>query len=95
MTGLRTTVLVATSSRIVGSTTPAGWYVQGDTHTNTVEGFFGHLKPAIRGTYRKVSHKWLQGYLNEFTWRYNLRYQRNPSMLAELLARAAEPIETP
>src|SRR6202034_178812 len=61
----------------------AGIYVQGDTHTNTIEGFFGHLKPSIKGTYRKVSHKWLQGYLNEFTWRYNLRYQRNPSMFAE------------
>jgi transposase-like protein len=66
----------------------AGYYVQGDTHTNTVEGFFGHLKPAIRGTYRKVSHRWLQGYLNEFTWRYNLRYQREPSMFAELVERA-------
>jgi transposase len=69
----------------------AGWYVQGDTHTNTIEGFFGHLKPSIRGTYRKVSHRWLQGYLNEFTWRYNLRYQRDPSMFAELIARAAQP----
>jgi transposase len=68
----------------------AGYYVQGDTHTNTVEGFFGHLKPAIRGTYRKVSHRWLQGYLNEFTWRYNLRYQRDPSMFSELVERAAQ-----
>ena len=72
----------------------AGWYVQGDTHTNTVEGFFGHLKPSIRGTYRKVSHKWLQGYLNEFVWRYNLRYQRNPSMFAELVACAERPEAT-
>jgi transposase-like protein len=69
----------------------AGYYVQGDTHTNTVEGFFGHLKPSIKGTYRKVSHRWLQGYLNEFTWRYNLRYQRDPSMFAELVKRAEHP----
>ncbi len=67
----------------------AGMYVVGDTYTNTVEGFFGHLKPSIRGTYRKVSHRWLQGYLNEFAWRYNLRYQREPSMFAELVALAA------
>jgi len=66
----------------------AGYYVDGSTHTNTIEGFFGHLKPSIRGTYRKVSHRWLQGYLNEFTWRYNLRYQRDPSMFAELVERA-------
>jgi transposase-like protein len=68
----------------------AGMYVVGDTYTNTIEGFFGHLKPSIKGTYRKVSHRWLQGYLNEFTWRYNLRYQREPSMFAELVARAVE-----
>jgi transposase len=66
----------------------AGIYVQCDTHTNTIEGFFGHLKPSIKGTYRKVSHKWLQGYLNEFTWRYDLRYQRNLSMFAALVEQA-------
>jgi hypothetical protein len=33
----------------------------------------------------RVSHRWLQGYLNEFTWRYNLRWQREPSMFAELI----------
>jgi transposase len=66
----------------------AGYYVVGDTYTNTVEGFFGHLKPAIRGTYRKVSHRWLQGYLNEFVWRRNARYS-STSMFEALLARAA------
>jgi hypothetical protein len=25
-------------------------YVMGDAHTNTVEGFFGNLKTALRGT---------------------------------------------
>ena len=65
----------------------AGYYVDGNTHTNTVEAFFGHLKPSIRGTYRKVSHRWLQGYLNEFVWRRNARY--NPtSMFEALLDRA-------
>jgi transposase len=66
----------------------AGFYVQGDTHTNTVEGFFGHLKPAIKGTYRKVSHKWLQGYLNEFTFRRNARLEPQ-AMFEQLLLRAA------
>jgi transposase len=47
------------------------------------------LKPSIRGTYRKVSHKWLQGYLNEFTWRYNHRHDRQ-SMFETLLLRAAD-----
>jgi transposase len=66
----------------------AGWYVIGDTHTNTIEGFFGHLKPSIRGTYRKVSHKWLQGYLNEFVWRRNARLEPE-SMFEQLLQRVA------
>ena len=66
----------------------AGFYVQGDTHTNTIEGFFGHLKPAIRGTYRKVSHRWLQGYLNEFTFRRNARLD-DEAMFKQLLSRAA------
>jgi transposase len=72
-------------SRINHST---GVYVEGDTHTNTIEGFFGHLKPSIKGTYRRVSHKWLQGYLNEFTWRRNARLEPE-SMFEQLLQRAA------
>jgi transposase-like protein len=68
----------------------SGEYVIGDAHTNTIEGFFGHLKPSIRGTYRKVSHRWLQGYLNEFTFRYNERHARQ-AMFRTLLARAANP----
>jgi len=50
-----------------------GEYVIGDAYTNTVEGFFGNLKTGIRGNYKKVSRRWLQGYLNEFCWRYNHR----------------------
>jgi transposase-like protein len=67
----------------------AGIYVQGDTHTNTIEGFFGNLKTGIRGNYKKVSHRWLQGYLNEFTWRYNHR-NSDDSMFHLLIERAAQ-----
>jgi transposase len=63
-------------------------YVIGDWHTNTVEGFFGNLKTGLRGNYKKVSRKWLQGYLNEFVWRYNHRGSRR-SMFEALLLRAA------
>ncbi len=77
----------AAHSRVRHST---GEYVIGDAHTNTIEGFFGHLKPSIRGTYRKVSHRWLQGYLNEFTFRYNER-SAEQAMFKTLLLRAAEP----
>ncbi len=43
----------------------------------------------IRGTYQKVSHKWLQGYLNEFTFRYNER-RAEEALFKTLLSRAAE-----
>jgi transposase-like protein len=66
----------------------AGEYVRGDWHTNTIEGFFGNLKTGIRGNYKKISRKWLQGYLNEFTWRYNQRHSHE-AMFRTLLARAA------
>jgi transposase len=72
-------------SRVRHST---GEYVVGDAHTNTIEGFFGHVKPSIRGTYKKVSHRWLQAYLNEFTWRYGERNNTRRSMFACLLDRA-------
>ncbi len=42
-------------------------YVNGDAHTNSVEGYFGQLKPSIRGTYRHVSQKHLDRYLNLIT----------------------------
>jgi transposase len=48
-------------------------YVSGDVHTQTIEGFFSTLKNGLRGTYHAVSKKWLQGYLNEYAWRYNHR----------------------
>ncbi len=48
-------------------------YVNGIAHTNTIEGFWGQLKRSIDGTYHSVSPKYLQTYLNEFSFRYNHR----------------------
>jgi len=48
-------------------------YVDGDVHTQTIEGFFGLFKNGVRGAYHSVSQKWLQGYVNEYVWRYNHR----------------------
>jgi transposase-like protein len=63
-------------------------YVDGDVHTQTIEGFFSLVKNGIRGTYHSVSRKWLQGYLNEYAWRYNRRDDRR-AMFHTLLFRAA------
>ncbi len=48
-------------------------YVQGDVHTNTIEGFFSLLKRGIDGVYHSVSAKYLQRYLDEYAFRYNHR----------------------
>jgi transposase-like protein len=64
-------------------------YVQGDVHTQTIDGFFGLLKNAIRGVHHGVSHKWLQGYVNEYCWRWNTREDPN-AMFRLLLHRATD-----
>lgn len=53
-------------------------YVEGDTHTQTVEGFFGLVKNGIRGVYHAVSTKYLQNYLDEYCFRYNARLVERP-----------------
>jgi transposase-like protein len=62
-------------------------YVKGDVHTQTIEGFFGLFKTGVRGAHHSVSYKWLQGYLNEWTWRYNRRESETP-MFRDLLNEA-------
>ena len=48
-------------------------YVQGDVHTNTVEGFFALLKRGVYGTFHSVSKRHLHRYVAEFEYRYNTR----------------------
>lgn len=48
-------------------------YVRNKVHTNTIEGFWGQMKRSIDGTYHCVSPKYLQLYVDEFVFRYNLR----------------------
>ncbi len=59
-------------------------YVQGNVHTQTVEGFFGLLKNGIRGVYHSVSSKYLQSYLDEYAWRYIHRDSATPMFWAIL-----------
>jgi transposase len=65
-------------------------YVDGDTHTNTIEGFWSLVKNGLRGTYHAVSAKHLQGYLNEFAWRYNHRHDPQAQFLTLALRSAQE-----
>lgn len=63
-------------------------YVSGDVHTQTIEGFFGNFKMGVRGAHHSISKKWLQGYLNEWAWRYNHRFSRE-AMFRILIERGA------
>ena len=67
-------------------------YVKGDIHTNSVEGFWSLLKRGIGGVYHSVSEKYLQSYLNEYSFRYNRRDQGNlifESILERVFERAS------
>ena len=48
-------------------------YVNGLSHTNSLEGAWSHLKRAIKGTYHWVSRKLLKLYCFEYAFRYNTR----------------------
>lgn len=67
-----------------------GEYVRGPVHTNTIEGFWGQVKRSIKGTYHAVSRKYLQSYLDEFSYRFDLRHLET-SLFYPMISRAARP----
>jgi transposase-like protein len=68
-------------------------WVNGQVHTNTVEGVFSLLKRAIIGAYHKVGSQHLQAYLEEIAFKYNNR--SNPYLFRETLKALlfSEPLE--
>lgn len=48
-------------------------FVDGQSHTNTIEGFWSQLKRSVFGIYHSVSAKYLQRYVDEAVFRYNTR----------------------
>jgi transposase len=70
-------------------------YVIGNIHTNTIEGFWSLVKRGIGGVYHQVSQKYLQSYLDEYSFRYNRRDQGNlifNAFLGRVAERAALPV---
>ncbi len=53
-------------------------YVDGDVHTNTIEGFWSLIKNGIRGVYHSVGADYLQSYVDEYAFRYNHRRDEQP-----------------
>ncbi len=62
-----------------------GQYVDGDTHVNTLEGFWAHFKNSVIGTHRAISPKHMAKYLGEFEFRFNLRSAPGQMMFDRLI----------
>ena len=60
-------------------------YINGDIHTNGIEGFWSLLKRGINGTFHHISRKHISRYLNEFMWRFN--HRKSEGIFEELLSR--------
>lgn len=69
-----------------------GEYVRGNVHTNTIEGFWSHLKRGIKSTHASVSKKHIQKYVDEFVFRYNNR-DEPAEMFNRVLKQISKPIE--
>ena len=85
-----TTRFGAWATSIGASTMQPRFTVQGDAHTNTIEGFWSLVKRGISGVNHAVSEKYLQSYLNEYSFRYNRRDQEQPmfeAFLGQVVAR--------
>jgi transposase len=65
-------------------------YVRGIHHTNTIEGYFGRFKRAVRGTHVHISNKHMWKYVAEFTYRRNFRHS-HAAMFDRLVAAFALP----
>ena len=48
-------------------------YANGDIFTNSIEGFWSHIRRMISGCYHDVSGEHLQQYINEAVYRWNIR----------------------
>lgn len=72
-----------------------GEYVRDDIHINTVETFFAHLKRSIKGTFKSLSRKHLQSYLDSFVFHYNNRHsdRKRFSLLLGMILQFSRPLK--
>jgi transposase-like protein len=79
---------VARESRLMTDEAKQYTEVRGDTHTNTLEGFYSIFKRGMKGVYQHCKEKHLHRYLAEFDFRYSYRAKLgvNDLMRAEIAA---------
>jgi transposase len=56
-------------------------------HVNMVESFWGLLKRGVQGQFHHISQKYLQNYINEFSFRFNRRRLKSEVIFDEVLMR--------
>ena len=65
-------------------------YSKGGITTNSIEGFWGHFKRVVFGTYHFVSKAYLQRYIDEAVYRYNTRKADESARFAYMFRMASE-----
>lgn len=60
-------------------------YAVNGFHTNSIEGFWSHIKRGVLGIYHVVSRKHLSNYVKEFVVRYNTRKQTDSDRFNDFL----------
>jgi transposase-like protein len=66
-----------------------GEYVIGRCHTNGIESFWALFKRGYHGVYHHMSKKHLQRYVNEFTFRFNLRLEKMQTVFHQVIKNIA------
>lgn len=61
-------------------------FVRGNVHTNNIENFWSLLKRGIIGSYHHISVKYMQNYMNEFSFRFSER--KNPKIFDLIVERS-------
>lgn len=61
-------------------------FVRGKVHTNNIENFWSLLKRGIVGSYHHISVKYMQNYVNEFSFRFSER--KNPKIFDLIVERS-------
>ena len=68
-------------------------YVIGGNSTNGIEGFWGHFKRMVFGTYHFVTKKYLQRYIDESVYRFNTKELKASDRFVDMFAAAIGKIQ--
>jgi len=68
-------------------------YGKGERNSNSIEGSFRQFKDIIRGTYKRLTFRYLQRYWDEYCFRYNTRKIKNIEKVRLAFKNIYEPIK--